>query len=73
MADRRRLPRTQRLHHPRGHQRAIRERRYLGREAVEKGNDAVWNGDDDDDGDARCWIVFDDEFPRVGRDTNPWI
>ena len=54
-----------RLHHLLGRQREIRERQRLGREgAVEKGNDAAWNGDDDDDGGKgdRSWYVFDGEF-----------
>ena len=71
MADRKRLPRMRRLHHLLGHQRAIREKQCLGREdAVEKGNDAAWNGDDDDDGGEgeRSWDVFAGEIPMFYSD-----
>lgn len=37
---------------------------------MEKGNDAAWNGDDDDDGgeDERSWDVFAGDFPMFYSD-----
>lgn len=65
----------QRLHHLLRRQRAIRERRRLGRaKAVERGNDAAWNGDDDDDGEGeRSWNVFVVGFPRVTTGQDLYI